>query len=333
MTVGGPAPKKVAAEAASKGLSFGGKAFFGTLCAGTFGLGVWQIERFFEKIQQMEERGVQLALEPTTSLSSSNDASMNAGEKLYRRRRLQGVWRHDREVLVGPRGAPPGVQMPLQGLSAKQAAKSGGSGSTTSSGMAPGPQGFHVLTPLQLSPGTADRELVWVNRGWVPKKLVPGADRPSRVSNIRNRDGSPVTVAQEGSEWASYPAWNREEGPVTVTTIQSKIEKPRFMTPQHDYSKRPLQLFWLDGVALQALSESNEETMLMTQVKDDTNEGDEERKSPSSSSSIYPLQPPVEAIATFKTTPSIHAGYAATWFGLSAAGIYMTRKLISKGRF
>mmetsp|Transcript_24853 Transcript_24853/g.58997 ORF Transcript_24853/g.58997 Transcript_24853/m.58997 type:complete len:107 (+) Transcript_24853:860-1180(+) len=106
------------------------------------------------------------------------------------------------------------------------------------------------------------------------------------------------------------------------------------MTPQHDYSKRPLQIFWLDGIALQALAESNEETMLMTQVKDDNDDGDEERKSSSSSSSsIYPLQPPVEAVATFKTTPSIHAGYAATWFGLSAAGVYMTRKLISKGRF
>ena len=223
MTVGGPASKKVAAEAASKGLSFGGKAFFGTLCAGTFGLGVWQIERFFEKIQQMEERGAQLALEPTTVLSL-NDASTDTGETLYRRRQLHGVWRHDREVLIGPRGAPPGVQMPLQGLSAKQAAKSGGSGSTTSTGMSPGPQGFHVLTPLQLSPGSADRETVWVNRGWVPKKLVPGADRPSRVNNIRNRDGSPVTVAQEESEWESYPAWNREEGPVTVTAIQSKTE-------------------------------------------------------------------------------------------------------------
>jgi surfeit locus 1 family protein len=111
------------------------------------------------------------------------------------------------------------------------------------------------------------------------------------------------------------------------------MTEPRFMTPQHDYSKRPLQLFWLDGLALQAIAESDEETMLLTQVNDDGNEGTADTGSSSSSSSIYPLRPPVEAIATFKTTPSIHAGYAATWFGLSAAGMYMTRKLISKGRF
>ena len=106
------------------------------------------------------------------------------------------------------------------------------------------------------------------------------------------------------------------------------------MKPEHDYSKRPLQLFWLDGLALQAISESDEETMLMAQVLDekenvdiqiDTNKLD--------SDVVYPLQPPLSSIGNFKTTPSIHAGYAATWFGLSAAGVYMTRKLITKGRF
>lgn len=112
--------------------------------------------------------------------------------------------------------------------------------------------------------------------------------------------------------------------------------EPRYMTPQHDYSKRPLQLFWLDGLALQAIAESDEEAMLVVQVddKDDEDENNNNNnEKPNPTSSIYPLRPPVEAIATFKTTPSIHAGYAATWFGLSAAGLYMTRKLITKGRF
>lgn len=226
--IGGPT-SKIAAEAASQGLSTGGRFFFGSLCAGTFGLGVWQIERFFEKIRQMDDREAQLAMEPTTALSydkSSPSSHSSDDQQLYRRRLLHGVWRHDREVLVGPRGAPPGVQMPLQGLSAKQAARSGnvggGGATTTSSGMSPGPQGFHVLTPLQLSPGTADRQMVWVNRGWIPKKIVPGADRSS--ASPRNPNGTPITVAQEEAEWASYPAWKREEGPVTVTAIQSKVE-------------------------------------------------------------------------------------------------------------
>ena len=63
---------------------------------------------------------------------------------------------------------------------------------------------------------------------------------------------------------------------------------------------------------------------LLAQVKDD----DEN----SSSEVQYPLRPPIDSVADFKTTPAIHAGYAATWFGLSGAGIYMTRKLITRGR-
>jgi surfeit locus 1 family protein len=108
-------------------------------------------------------------------------------------------------------------------------------------------------------------------------------------------------------------------------------QEPKFMIPEHDYSKRPLQLFWLDGLALQAIAESDEQTYLMTQIC----EGDDEKdhKTPSSSNVDYPLRPLVASLCDFRTTPAIHLGYAATWFGLSAAGIYMTRKLISKRRF
>ena len=93
------------------------------------------------------------------------------------------------------------------------------------------------------------------------------------------------------------------------------------ITPEHDYSKRPLQLFWLDGLALQAIAESEEETILLTEVKDEGSNSEE-----------FPLKPPVASVGDFKTTPAIHAGYATTWFGLSAAGVYMTRKLITRGR-
>lgn len=130
--------------------------------------------------------------------------------------------------------------------------------------------------------------------------------------------------------------------------------EPRFITPVHDYTKRPLQLFWVDGLALKAIAEitSEEEVALLVQVLD-TNENENEIKnddknndtttSSSSSSTAnanangallaYPLQPPVASISEFKTTPSVHVGYATTWFGLSGAGLYMTKKLITKGRY
>jgi hypothetical protein len=128
------------------------------------------------------------------------------------------------------------------------------------------------------------------------------------------------------------------------------ILEPRFITPVHDYTKRPLQLFWVDGLALKAIAEitSEEEVALLVQVLDtNENENDNENTTTSSSSSsssnknananvpllAYPLQPPVASISEFKTTPSVHVGYATTWFGLSGAGLYMTKKLITKGRY
>ena len=53
-----------AAANAQKGLSLAGQAFFGSLCVGTFGLGCWQTQRYFEKIHLVAERQEQLAMEP-----------------------------------------------------------------------------------------------------------------------------------------------------------------------------------------------------------------------------------------------------------------------------
>lgn len=101
--------------------------------------------------------------------------------------------------------------------------------------------------------------------------------------------------------------------------------EPKMITIEHDYSKRPLQLFWMDGLALQAIAESEEEMTLLTEI-------DEDDQDPNMTSSTYPRRPLLDSLAEFKTTPAIHAGYAATWYGLSIAGIYMTRKLITRGR-
>ena len=118
--------------------------------------------------------------------------------------------------------------------------------------------------------------------------------------------------------------------------------EPKFITPVHDYSKRPLQLFWVDGVALQAIayeqsSQSSssstggdttdeEEVSLLIQVVDyDTTDDSADTATTTTTTTnhdvlLYPLQPPVSSITQFKTTPSVHAGYAVTWFGLSTAG-------------
>ena len=46
----------------------------------------------------------------------------------------------------------------------------------------------------------------------------------------------------------------------------------------------------------------------------------------------FPIKPSIETVGEFKVLPSTHAGYAFTWFSLSGIGVYMTKKLISRGR-
>lgn len=54
----------MSAAAATQGLSKSGQIFFGSLCASTFGLGCWQSKRYFEKIEQVDQRNIQLQMTP-----------------------------------------------------------------------------------------------------------------------------------------------------------------------------------------------------------------------------------------------------------------------------
>jgi cytochrome oxidase assembly protein ShyY1 len=47
---------------------------------------------------------------------------------------------------------------------------------------------------------------------------------------------------------------------------------------------------------------------------------------------VWPVTPTADKVADFKVSPTVHAGYAFTWFGLSGAGLYMTRMLMTRGR-
>jgi cytochrome oxidase assembly protein ShyY1 len=74
----------------------------------------------------------------------------------------------------------------------------------------------------------------------------------------------------------------------------------------------------MDQAALQQYAGVDKAAML-TQVRTST-----ERK--------FPVQPPLETVGELKLTPMVHASYAFTWFGLAGAGVFMTRKLITRGR-
>jgi len=130
----------MAASASSKvPLSLGGKAFFGSLCAGTFGLGVWQTERYFGKVELVAKREEEMnmppiSLEPHAMMSKAEFMKLSNKKDIkqdiddtdaavagFRRVYTRGIFRHEHEALVGPRGPPLdtlGNKGPLSGRSA-----------------------------------------------------------------------------------------------------------------------------------------------------------------------------------------------------------------------
>jgi len=103
--------------------------------------------------------------------------------------------------------------------------------------------------------------------------------------------------------------------------------EPRFFKPPSVVDHRnPKILLWtdLDAIREKAKIESSS-VPILTAINT-------ENENSNSSSTQYPIQPLIENVGEFKVTPPIHAGYAVTWLGLSGAGVYMTRKLITKGR-
>ena len=85
---------------------------------------------------------------------------------------------------------------------------------------------------------------------------------------------------------------------------------------------QPRQLLWFDRKEIEQRTNTNRQKPLLlseTVGKSENSEGP-------------PFKPTKESVGEFKVTPTTHAGYAVTWFGLSTAGIVMTRKLITRGR-
>jgi cytochrome oxidase assembly protein ShyY1 len=171
------------------GLSMCSNAFFGSLCASTSGFGCWQLQRLYKKMEKVDDCNRQLGLDPTLSWDLS--------ENPFQWRQIKGTFLHHKEVLMGLWGAPAGVSVPWQDMSKGRT----GSGQ---SGMPPRPQGYHFLMPLQVNDDNTNRNsrMVWINRGWAPKTMVP---------NTSNRDSM---IRIETTPDQAINSWSRPKGPV-----------------------------------------------------------------------------------------------------------------------
>jgi surfeit locus 1 family protein len=327
------------------GLSMAGKALFGGLTAGTFGLGVWQTQRYFDKIQRTAQRTADLHAPPVPFSASSQSSQPS-----LRRLRLTGRYLHAAEVLVGPRGPPPGALPDKPGSSAQ--------------GLASGPLGYYVLTPFlpdnqadkTSSDGTTDKTdshtAVWVNRGWVPRNMVV----PERPRQQRQQQPQQGQQQQRQQPSAPLHTWHRpvptgKASSVDLLVVPAQPETPRFLIAGHELAARPPTLFWFDATTLQELlpkrsSSSSRTPPLPLPPSDETKQQPSVRlytavvetkdtshpAATATASNTWPAAPPVTAVGTFKVDPAMHAGYAVTWYGLATAGLFMTRKLVTRGR-
>jgi cytochrome oxidase assembly protein ShyY1 len=174
-----------------KPLGKAGIAFFGSLCAGTFGLGVWQTRRYTEKVELLAQRDRAMALAP------SDDVHRAVG-----RIRINGTFDHAKEFYVGPRGSP--LHQSNGSLGVPQ-------------------HGYFVFTPLtlklhedsSLSGAAPCEESVLVNRGWVPRQKVDGNNRSRRHAPDRGAQQHQASVVGD---------WDRPRGVVTITAVQARVE-------------------------------------------------------------------------------------------------------------
>jgi len=258
-------------------------------------------------------------------------------------------------MLVGPRGPPPGALPDKPGSSA--------------AGMSSAPQGYYVLTPFVPTTASehsidkhddededdADPPVVIINRGWVPRHLVvPSNDRRMRgattADTTTNTSGNGTRQhhhhqqqQQQQQQQSNIPKlleWDRpvpnaeQRDHVSVVVVPTKKETPRMLVAEHNMKERPPRLFWYDLETIQQWIgwKKSAPLQLYMAVSSPSSDGGPQPSSSSSPSMSWPVAPPVEAVGDFKVSPVIHASYAVTWYGLSAAGLYMTRMMLTKGR-
>lgn len=301
----------------AKPLDLAGRIFFSSLCAGTLGLGIWQTQRYYETSTALQERTEQLRQPPLSSIPPTTSHNHPS----FQRYTVRGVWQHEREFYVGPRGAP--VDVPPGGSA---------------------PQGYQVWTPLVVPHNNNNNNdaVVLVNRGWIPRQALDGQDR----GLYRTRQQPHRTLP---------PTWHRPTGPVDVTLVAAATETPRFLVPEHRDMVTQRKLVWMDRPAMMALGgieaapiqkDTTTDTttdittaretapmLLWTQVNDDNDDNNNPHPQPqNNNNNDYPQRPTLTYIGQHRLNPEMHVGYAITWYGLAVAGMYMTRHMILKGR-
>jgi len=143
-----------------------GAVLFSGVVVFTGYLSAWQLNRHQWKISLIERRKEMLkgALEPIAAVVPPEAATSGISADLeYRRVWCVGTFDHSKQILMGPRSAPAGME----------AAAAAATGKRNPPG-APTPSGWDVITPFTCTDGT----VLLVDRGWVrTDQAEPGDSR------------------------------------------------------------------------------------------------------------------------------------------------------------
>ncbi len=359
-----------------------GRIFFSSLCLFTFGLGVWQTQRYFEKVDMVQTRKEDLKLDPFPNYydwvastkqkrgekqtdnhddNAKTISTSRSGSKSYRRVYLRGIFQHEHEIFIGPRGPPPGALAET----GPNSGRGGGGG-----GMSSGTQGYLVVTPFVMvkdenatkhsHASKREDDVVWINRGWIPRHFL---NHPK----AHHRPHHPHHGPQSHDYNAIITSYTQPTGILQILAMESNTDTPGRFAPPSRVESSPhraeskiqtiivdaastatptttsdpipmshKQLLWMDRPAMEELTSCqipNYHPPLFVEINtshDDSVVAVDKNKN--ASSLQYPVKSTQEYVGEFKVTPEIHAAYAITWFGLSGAGMIMTKKLLSRGR-
>ena len=174
-----------------------GAVLFSGVVGTTAYLGAWQLNRYQWKLELVQQRTEKVGADPRPlaellgvgELQRGDAAALDATVKdrlEFGRVVCEGEFDHAKQMLLGPRSAPPGVKL-------------GGGGPAG----APTQSGWDVVTPLRCADGTS----VLVNRGWVPRDDVGALGQPAGVQAVHGvlrRGESPNKYAQNDTVARKY---------------------------------------------------------------------------------------------------------------------------------
>lgn len=183
-----------------------GAVLFSGVVVGTGYLSWWQLTRYKWKLDVVAKRSEMLkaVAEPLASVLPPETAPHGMPDELeFRRVVCLGTFDHSKQVLMGPRSAPAGME----------AASAAAGGGRAPAG-APHASGWDVITPLTCSDGSS----LLVNRGWVPRDQTASLSQPSGIQRVEG-------VLRKGEAGNRFATNDPERGRFVYLDVDALAER------------------------------------------------------------------------------------------------------------